>query len=75
MKKTIFIIGCAALLAACGETSQDKPGVGSDKPVQNGTGVAVYTDPGWKAGDKAGWANHLKARVSYGQDDHARAPK
>ena len=75
MKKTIFIIGCATLLVACGETSQDKPGVRSDKPVQNGTGVAVYTVPGWKAGDKDGWANHLKARASYGQDDHARAPK
>jgi hypothetical protein len=43
--------------------------------VQNGTGVAVYTAQGWKAGDKDGWANHLKARASYGQDDHARAPK
>jgi hypothetical protein len=37
--------------------------------------VAVYTAQGWKAGDKDGWANHLKARASYGQDDHARAPK
>jgi hypothetical protein len=49
--------------------------VRSDKPVQSGTGVAVYTAPGWKAGDKDGWANQLKARASYGQDDHARAPK
>jgi hypothetical protein len=40
-----------------------------------GTGVAVYTDPGWTAGDKASWANHLKARAQYGQNDHARAPK
>jgi hypothetical protein len=35
----------------------------------------VYTDPGWQAGDKAGWSNHLKARAQYGQNDHARAPK
>jgi hypothetical protein len=75
MKKSIFIIACAALLVACAETSQDKPGVGSDKPVQSGTGVAAFTDPGWKAGDKDGWANHLKARAHYGMNDHARAPK
>jgi hypothetical protein len=75
MKKTIFIIGFAALLVACGEKPQEVKGVRTDKPVYSGTGVASFTEPGWKAGDKDGWANHLKARASYGQDDHARAPK
>jgi hypothetical protein len=37
--------------------------------------VAPFTEPGWKAGDKDGWANHLKARATYGQNDHVRAPK
>jgi hypothetical protein len=35
----------------------------------------TFTEPGWKAGDKDGWANHLKARATYGMNDHARAPK
>lgn len=73
--KTAITLGLVFFLAACGETRQDKAGVGSDKPAVAGTGVAVYTDPGWKAGDKASWSNHLKARAQYGQNDHARAPK
>ena len=65
----------AMVLSACGESPQDKMGIRSDKPAQAGTGVAVFTDPGWTAGDKASWSNHLKARASYGMNDHQRAPK
>lgn len=72
--KTVFIICSAALLVACGD-NQDTKGVRTDKPAYSGSGVASFTEPGWKAGDKDGWANHLKARASYGQDDHARSPK
>lgn len=73
--KTAAILCAALFLAACGESPQDSLGSSADKPAVAGTGVAVYTDPGWTAGDKASWANHLKARASYGQNDHARAPK
>lgn len=73
--KAAFIICSVALLAACGEKPQDTLGVRTDKPAQAGTGVAAFTDPGWKAGDKDGWANHLKARATYGMNDHVRAPK
>jgi len=73
--KTVVILCAALFLVACGEKPQDSLGSRSDKPAVAGTGVAVYTASGWKAGDKDGWANHLKARASYGQDDHARAPK
>ena len=73
--KTAAILCVALFLVACGESPQDSLGSRTDKPAVAGTGVAVYTDPGWKAGDKAGWANHLKASASYGQDDHARATK
>ena len=78
MRKTLtyFSAAIAALaLAACGEKPQELTGVRSDKPVQAGTGVAVFTDAGWTAGDKASWANHLKARANYGMNDHQRAPK
>mgnify|MGYP006194243305 FL=1 len=73
--KAAFIFCSAILLVACGEKPQDVKGVRTDKPPYSGTGVAPFTEPGWKAGDKDGWANHLKARASYGQDDHARAAK
>ena len=73
--KAAFIIGSAVLLVACGEKPQDIKGVRTDKPPYSGTGVANFTEPGWKAGDKDGWANHLKARATYGQNDHVRAPK
>jgi hypothetical protein len=28
--------------------------------------------PDWKAGDKAGWESHLKAREQYSQNDYTR---
>jgi hypothetical protein len=73
--KAAFIICGALLLGACGEKSQDVKGVRTDKPPYSGTGVAPFTDAGWKAGDKDSWASHLKARATYGQNDHVRAPK
>jgi hypothetical protein len=73
--KTAATFCAAFLLVACGEKPQDSLGSRMDQPAVVGTGVAVYTDPGWTAGDKASWANHLKARAQYGQNDHARAPK
>ncbi len=77
MRKTLILSALSgfALLSACGEKPQDTAGIRSDKPAQAGTGVAVFTDQGWTAGDKASWSNHLKARASYGMNDHQRAPK
>jgi hypothetical protein len=68
-------VTAAIALTACGEQAQDKAGIRSDKPAQAGTGVAAFTEPGWKAGDQASWSNHLKARANYGMNDHQRAPK
>jgi hypothetical protein len=65
----------ALLLVGCGESPQDRAGVRTDKPARSGTGVAAFTEPGWKAGDEASWSNHLRARASYGMNDHQRSPK
>ncbi len=78
MQRTLIsasLVTAALALSACGEKPQDKTGVRSDQPAQAGTGVAAFTDPGWKAGDQASWSNHLKARANYGMNDHQRAPK
>lgn len=77
MRKTLLMtVATAALaLSACGDQPQDSYGIRSDKPAHVGSGVAVFTDAGWTAGDKASWSNHLKARAQYGMNDHQRAPK
>jgi hypothetical protein len=78
MRKTLLTTGLLAsviALSACGEKPQDRVGVRNDQPAQAGTGVKAFTAPGWSAGDKAGWANQLKARANYGMNDHQRAPK
>jgi starvation-inducible outer membrane lipoprotein len=77
MRKSLFlavVVGALAL-SACSEKPQELGASGNDKPVQAGTGVAAFTSPGWTVGDKASWANHLKARANYGMNDHQRAPK
>lgn len=74
-KLSYFSLVIAALaLGACGEKPQDQAGIRSDKPAEAGTGVAAFSQPGWTAGDKASWANQLKARANYGMNDHQRAP-
>ena len=78
MQRTLISLSLATAalaLSACGEKPQDKTGIRSDQPAQAGTGVAAFTEPGWKAGDQASWSNHLKARANYGMNDHQRAPK
>ena len=57
------------LLAACGEKAQTAGGAKQDAAPYSGTGKA-YTEPGWKAGDKASWESHLKARTQAGQNDY-----
>jgi len=76
MRKILILSVASAslMLVACGEKPQELVGVRSDKPAQSGTGVAAFTQPGWTAGDKASWANQLKARANYGMNDHQRAP-
>ena len=76
--RTILLLSALSgtlFLSACGESPQDKAGIRSDKPAHAGSGVAAFTEAGWKAGDQASWSNHLKARASYGMNDHQRSPK
>jgi membrane-bound lytic murein transglycosylase B len=34
--------------------------------------VASFTAPGWKAGDKVAWEQHLKARMQNSQNDYSK---
>ncbi len=76
MKTRMMVLSAAAaalLLAACGEKSQDLRGAsGVAAPAYNGTGVASFTSPGWKAGDAQSWSQELRARGQYGQNEYTR---
>jgi hypothetical protein len=75
MKRLLLLVlaaaGAVAALSGCGEKPQTGAGIRSDAPPYAGTG-SNFTQPGWKAGDKAGWEAQLKARQQYGQNEYTR---
>jgi formate dehydrogenase iron-sulfur subunit len=63
-----------ALLAGDGDKAQELAGQPKlDAAPYTGTGVKVFTESDWKAGDKNSWAQQLKTRAQYGQNDHTRS--
>ena len=61
-------------LSACGDKIQNLAGQPKlDAAPYTGTGVQVFTSSDWKAGDKNSWAQQLKTRAQYGQNDHSRS--
>ena len=68
---TLTAVLALAGLSACTEKPQTGGGVKQDAAPFAGTG-SNFTQPGWKAGDKAGWEQHLKARQQYGQNEYTR---
>ena len=61
-------------LTACGDKTQELAGQPKhDAAPYTGTGVKVFTESDWKAGDKNSWAQQLKTRAQYGQNDHTRS--
>ena len=74
----IWMAGAAlvVMLSACSEKPQDNhSGAKLDQPAFDGTGVAAFTAPGWKAGDAGSWLQELRARGQYGQNDYTRVVK
>jgi hypothetical protein len=72
MKSFAVIIMAASALVACGDKQQTAATPTKDAAPYAGTGVASFTAPGWKAGDKAGWEQHLKARMQNSQNDYSK---
>lgn len=68
---TLAAVAVLVSLTACGEKPQTGTGIRSDAPTYAGTG-SNFMQSGWKAGDKAGWEAHLKARQQYGQNEYTR---
>ena len=59
-------------LSACGDKAQTLGTPKQDATPYSGTGVAAFTDSGWKTGDKASWEQHLKARMSNSQNEYSK---
>jgi hypothetical protein len=72
MKKLVFIVLATTVLIACGDKQQTAATPSKDAAPYAGTGVAAFTATGWKAGDKAGWEQHLKARMQNSQNDYSK---
>lgn len=71
MKCISILLAAMVMLAACGEKPQALGLPKSDAPAYAGTG-STFTAPGWKAGDKTAWEQHLKARQQGSQNDYSR---
>ena len=72
MKMLFLTLSAVLLLSACGEKPQGLGSGRGDKPAWDGTGVAVFTAPDWKAGDKNSWLQALRTRTQYGQNEYSR---
>lgn len=72
MKRLSLIVLSVVALTACGEKAQT---LGTKKDATAFSGAEnAFVAPGWTAGDKNSWEQHLRARGQYGQNDNSRAP-
>jgi hypothetical protein len=72
MKRLSLLVLSVAALTACGEKAQTL-GTKNDATAFSGVSNA-FVEPGWTAGDKTSWEQHLRARAQYGMNDNSRAP-
>ena len=74
----LAMAGALLGLAGCGERAQTA-GQGATKKADakgwEGAQTTLYTAEGFKAGDKAAWEAHLKARTERGQNEYTRTQK
>ena len=72
IKRISVILISVAALSACGEKAQTL-GTKNDATAFS-SATNNFVAPGWTAGDKNSWEQHLRARSQYGMNDHSRAP-
>ena len=69
---TLLAVASMAGLSACGEKPQT---LGTKNDATAFSGVTnAFAAPGWQAGDKNSWEQHLRTRAQYGMNDNTRAP-
>jgi hypothetical protein len=72
IQRISLLLLSVAALTACGEKAQTL-GTKNDATAFSGASNS-FVAPGWTAGDKNSWEQHLRARAQYGQNDNSRAP-
>ena len=65
-------LAVVAALAGCGEKPQTATGIKSDQPAYTGTVGTAFAASGWQAGERNSWAQHLRVRAQYGQNEYSR---
>ncbi len=73
--RTLALTGLVALLtvvSACTEKPQSTMAKVAGAPAYQGTGVASFTDAGWKAGDATSWEEQMRRR-SQSQNEYVRS--
>lgn len=68
---TVLALATSLALAACGEKPQTQGGSKADANPYTGTG-SNFASPGWKAGDKTSWEQHMRARTQNTQNEYTR---
>jgi hypothetical protein len=71
IKLALLVLSSVALIA-CGDKQQTAATPTKDAAPYSGTGVASFTAPGWKAGDKVAWEQQLKARMQNTQNEYTK---
>ena len=71
IKDTLILLSAAALMA-CTDKQQTAATPTKDAAPYAGTGVASFTAPGWKAGDKVAWEQQLKVRMQNSQNEYSK---
>ena len=72
MRKLSMILLTMLALTACADKQQTASTPSKDAAPYAGTGVASFTAPGLKAGDKTAWEQHLKARMQNSQNEYSK---
>ena len=71
MKRILFALAAALVLAACTEKPQTASPRKSDARAWQGADAA-YTTGGWKAGDKTSWEEQMRTRAQ-NQNEYMKA--
>ncbi|MFM9879032.1 MAG: hypothetical protein ACKVOO_01300 [Burkholderiaceae bacterium] len=73
VKKIGWAVPLLLLLSACGDKPQELGVNKSDGSAYQGVGASKFASPGWKAGDKNAWEQHLKVRAQSGQNEYSKS--
>lgn len=72
-KLVLMAAAAALLLVGCGEKPQSLAGGKKPDTTSWQDVPKAHVDPGWTAGDRKAWEDHLRVRAQRGQNDYSRS--